>query len=57
MARVLVIYYSRTGHTEKMANAVEEAIKQEGLEVVKKKVEEVQVDELLNIDLGVRISI
>lgn len=50
MARVLLIYYSKTGHTEKMANAVEEAIKQEGPEVVKKKAEETNVEELLNFD-------
>lgn len=50
MAKVLIVYYSKTGHTEKMANAVEEAIKQEGIEVVKKRVEDVQVDELLEFD-------
>jgi NAD(P)H dehydrogenase (quinone) len=50
MAKVLIVYYSKTGHTEKMANAVEEAIKQEGVEVVKKRVEDVQADELLEFD-------
>jgi NAD(P)H dehydrogenase (quinone) len=50
MAKVLLIYYSKTGHTEKMANAVEEAIKQESVEVVKKKAEETNVTELLNFD-------
>src|SRR3989338_6615922 len=50
MARVLIVYYSKTGHTEKMAEAVEEAVKQEGVEVVRKKVEDTQVDELLNYD-------
>src|SRR3989338_7950352 len=50
MARVLIVYYSKTGHTEKMAEAVEEAVKQEGVEAVKKKIEDTQVDELLNFD-------
>ena len=50
MAKVLIVYYSQTGHTEKMANAVEEAIRQEGIEAVKKRVEDVQVDELLEFD-------
>ena len=50
MARILIVYYSKTGHTEKMANAVEEAIRQEGVEVVKKGVEETQADDLLNFD-------
>ena len=50
MAKVLIIYYSRTGHTEKMADVVEDAIRQEGVEAVKKKAEDVKVDELLNFD-------
>ena len=50
MAKILIVYYSKTGHTEKMANAVEEAIKEEGIEVVKKRVEDVQADELLEFD-------
>lgn len=50
MAKVLIVYYSKTGHTEKMADAIEEAIRQEGIEVVKKKAEEMQIDDLLNFD-------
>ena len=50
MAKVLIVYYSQTGHTEKMANAVEEAIKQKGVEGVKKRVENMQADELLGFD-------
>ena len=50
MAKVLIVYYSKTGHTEKMADAIEEAIRQAGVEVVKKKVEEVQAEELLKYD-------
>ena len=50
MAKVLIVYYSKTGHTEKMATAVEEAIRQEGVEVAKKRAEETQTDELLSFD-------
>lgn len=50
MAKVLVIYYSRTGHTQKMADVIEETIRENGVEVVKKKVEELKVDELLDFD-------
>src|SRR3989338_3550234 len=50
MAKVLIIYYSRTGHTKTMADTIEEAIKQEGVEVIKKKVEDMQAEELLNYD-------
>lgn len=50
MPTVLIVYYSRTGHTEKMADAICEAIRQEDVEVVKKKAEDTQVDELLNYD-------
>lgn len=50
MAKVLIVYYSRTGNTEKMANAIEEAIKQEGIEVVKKNAEETKAEELLDYD-------
>lgn len=50
MAKILIVYYSKTGHTEKMADAVEDAIRQEGVEVVKKKVEDTQIEELLDYD-------
>lgn len=48
MAKVLITYYSRTGHTKAMADTIEQAIKEEGLEVLNKKIEDVQVEELLN---------
>lgn len=50
MPKILIIYYSKTGHTEKMAEKIEEAIKEEGIEVVKKRVEDTKVDELLDYD-------
>ncbi|PIP20758.1 MAG: flavodoxin [Candidatus Omnitrophica bacterium CG23_combo_of_CG06-09_8_20_14_all_40_11] len=50
MAKALVIYYSRTGNTKKMAESVAEGIKNEGLEVVVKEAKNVDVDELLKYD-------
>lgn len=50
MAKVLVVYYSRSGNTEKMADAIVEAIKQEGVDVVKKRAEDTKAEEFLNYD-------
>lgn len=50
MARIGVIYYSRTGNTEKMARAVYEGVKSEGVEVELKRVEQTQPEDLLNWD-------
>lgn len=51
MKKILIVYYSSTGNTEKMAKLVEEGIKQEKeLEVETKKVEEVELEELLEAD-------
>lgn len=49
--KVLVVYDSRTGNTEKMAYAVAEGAKQvEKAEVVIKKVDNATLDDLLNAD-------
>jgi len=50
MKKILIIYYSATGNTEKMAKLVEEGVKKEELEVETKKVEDVKVEELLEAD-------
>ncbi|MGB9756533.1 MAG: flavodoxin family protein [Candidatus Bathyarchaeales archaeon] len=51
MVKVLVVYDSKTGNTEKMAFAVAEGAKQIGnVEVVVKKVEQTSLDDLLNAD-------
>ncbi|MBE3128819.1 MAG: NAD(P)H-dependent oxidoreductase, partial [Actinobacteria bacterium] len=50
MAKVLIIYYSRTGNTEKMAHLVEEGVKEEKVEVEAKKVEKVNLNDLLEAD-------
>ena len=50
MAKVGVIYYSRTGHTEKMAQFVLEGVKKEKIEVEIKKVEDTKIEDLLEWD-------
>lgn len=51
MAKILVIYDSRTGNTEKMAFAIAEGAKQvEGVEVTVKKAEQTSLDDLLDAD-------
>ena len=50
MAKVLIVYYSRTGNTESMAKAIAEALTKENLDVGCKKVEDVGSDELLEVD-------
>ncbi len=55
MPRVLVIYFSKTGNTERMARAVADGASVEGVDVVCKPVQETSVDELLAAD-GVAIG-
>jgi NAD(P)H dehydrogenase (quinone) len=50
MAKILVIYYSRSGNTEKMAKLIAEGIQAEGVDVVVKRVQETGADELLEYD-------
>jgi NAD(P)H dehydrogenase (quinone) len=50
MPKVLVVYFSRTGNTEKMANSVAEGVKAAGVEVVVKKAELVKIDDLVAAD-------
>jgi NAD(P)H dehydrogenase (quinone) len=50
MAKVLVIYYSRTGNTAKMAEAVAAGAKTSGVEVIVRKVGDVGLEELKNAD-------
>ena len=49
MSKVLIVYYSRTGNTEKMANLVKEGAESEGVEVTCKKVQDIVVNELLDV--------
>jgi NAD(P)H dehydrogenase (quinone) len=50
MPKVLVIYYSRSGHTESLAKAIAQAIVKEGIDVDCKNVEDANPDELLDTD-------
>jgi len=50
MAKVLVVYYSRTGNTEKMAKLVAAGARSTGVEVVLKPLAEVKAADLLNYD-------
>ncbi|MFQ6048036.1 MAG: flavodoxin family protein [Phycisphaerae bacterium] len=50
MARALVVYYSRTGNTERMAEAIAKAIGDEGVDVECKPVADTTVQDLLQAD-------
>ena len=50
MGRVLVMYYSRTGNTEKMAGYVAGGVRDGGMEAVLKSAEETKASELLEYD-------
>jgi NAD(P)H dehydrogenase (quinone) len=50
MAKILVIYYSKTGNTEKMAQLVAGGAKEEKVDVELKKVEDTKAEDLLKAD-------
>ncbi len=50
MPKVLIVYYSRTGNTEKMARCVAEGAKIDGVDVELKKVEDTKAEDLLDAD-------
>jgi len=50
MAKVIVIYYSRSGNTKKMAEAVISGLKKESVKTVLKDVKDITPDELLGYD-------
>jgi NAD(P)H dehydrogenase (quinone) len=51
MAKILVVYDSKTGNTEKMAFAVAEGAKQiKGVKVIVKRVEQASVEDFLGVD-------
>lgn len=50
MAKVLIIYYSRSGNTKKMAELIKSSIENEKLDVVLKDAESTKVDDLLAAD-------
>lgn len=51
MAKVLIVYVTTTGNTEKMAQAIEEAAKGAGADVTCKTVGEASVSELAGYDV------
>ena len=50
MPKILIIYYSRSGNTKKMAQLIADGIKKEKIEVVIKKVEDIKAKELLDFE-------
>ena len=48
--KVLIVYDSRSGNTEKMAHAVAEGVEAEGVDVEVKKVDDASVDELPEVN-------
>lgn len=48
--KVLIVYDSRSGNTEKMAHAVSGGVREEGVDVEVKKVDDASVDELPGVD-------
>jgi len=50
MAKAIVIYYSRSGNTKEMADIIANAIKEAGLQVDCKPVNDVKAEDLLNYD-------
>ncbi len=50
MLKVLVVYHSRSGHTETLAKWIAEAIAQEGIGVACKKVEDTSPAEMVDAD-------
>lgn len=48
--KILVGYYSKSGHTKRMAESIVEGIKKENVTAEIKKVEDINVDELLEFD-------
>jgi len=50
MVKILVVYYSRSGNTQKMAELIAEGARGEGVEVEVKDVESTRVDDLLSAD-------
>ncbi|GAG80818.1 unnamed protein product [marine sediment metagenome] len=50
MAKILIIYYSRSGNTKKMASLVEAGVTAEGIDVTLKDVLKTKAKELLDYD-------
>jgi len=53
MPKAMVIYETRTGNTQIIAKAIQEGMKEGGIEVLSKRTAEVTEDELADIDAGI----
>ncbi|HIE08774.1 MAG TPA: flavodoxin family protein [Armatimonadetes bacterium] len=51
MARMLIVYFSKTGNTKAMAEAIAEGAKEAGAEVIVKTAEEARPSELVDADV------
>lgn len=47
---LLITYYSKKGHTEKIAKKIAKTVENEGINVILKKVDECIFDDLINVD-------
>ena len=50
MSRILVLYHSRSGHTEKMAKLVAEGAEKAGAQVTLKKVQDAAPEDMIEFD-------
>ena len=50
MAKIIIVYYSRTGNTQKMAEEIAKGAKKQDITVDLKRVEDVKADQLLNYE-------
>lgn len=50
MAKILIIYYTRSGNTKKMAELIAKGTRKEEVEVEVKQVQDTKADDLLKVD-------
>jgi len=50
MPKILIVYYSRSGNTKRMAEFIADGVKKEDVELSLKKVQKTEPDDLLNFD-------
>jgi len=50
MSKVLIVYYSRSGNTKKMAELIKSGVEKENIDIDLKKVEDASVKDLIDAD-------
>jgi len=50
MSQAIIIYDTRSGNTEKMAQAIEEGMQEAGVEILSKRTVNAKADDLTNVD-------